>query len=79
MFDKMELGTIPCISYCCFLRLASAFFIRSYFFTVEFLTELVKEAGFDVVTCHYVHRRTVNKKEGVDEPRVFVQGKFMKR
>lgn len=54
-------------------------FQRSYFFTVDYLTELVKEAGFDVIACHYVHRRTVNKKEGVDEPRVFVQGKFMKR
>lgn len=36
------------------------------------------EAGFHVVSCHYVHRRTVNKKEGVDEPRVFVQAKFLK-
>ncbi len=52
---------------------------RSYFFTVDGLKELVNEAGFDVVSCHYVHRRTVNKKEGVDEPRVFVQGRFSKR
>ncbi len=52
---------------------------RSYFFSVEYLTNLVADAGFDVSSCHYVNRRTVNKKEGVDEPRVFVQGKFIKR
>ncbi|XP_046643552.1 tRNA N(3)-methylcytidine methyltransferase METTL6-like isoform X1 [Daphnia pulicaria] len=52
---------------------------RSYFFSVERLTNLVADAGFDVSSCHYVNRRTVNKKEGVDEPRVFVQGKFIKR
>ena len=38
----------------------------------------MRAAGFEVVSCHYVYRRTVNKKEGVDEPRVFVQGKFAK-
>lgn len=52
---------------------------RSYFFSVEFLKDLATDAGFDVLSCHYVHRRTVNKKEGVDEPRVFVQGKFVRR
>ncbi|XP_057371730.1 tRNA N(3)-methylcytidine methyltransferase METTL6-like [Daphnia carinata] len=52
---------------------------RSYFFSVEYLKQLVTEAGFEVFTCHYVNRRTINKKEGVDEPRVFVQGKFIKK
>ncbi|KAI9564232.1 hypothetical protein GHT06_007970 [Daphnia sinensis] len=52
---------------------------RSYFFSVECLKQLVAEAGFDVASCHYVNRRTVNKKEGVDEPRVFVQGKFIRQ
>ncbi|KAK4019709.1 tRNA N(3)-methylcytidine methyltransferase METTL6 isoform X2 [Daphnia magna] len=52
---------------------------RSYFFSVECLNQLAMEAGFDVFTCHYVNRRTINKKEGVDEPRVFIQGKFIKK
>lgn len=52
---------------------------RSYFFTVEELSNLVTRAGFEVAECHYVHRRTINKKENVDEPRVFVQGKFTKK
>ena len=52
---------------------------RSYFFKVEFVQQLAIEAGLKVVECKYVNRRTVNKKEGVDEPRVFVQGKFIKR
>lgn len=42
------------------------------------ISKLATDAGFAVESCHYVHRRTVNKKEGVDEPRVFVQGKFLK-
>lgn len=49
---------------------------RSYFFTVEELSNLFIKAGYTVESCHYVHRRTINKKEGVDEPRVFVQGRF---
>jgi len=62
-------------------KLAENFYVRqdgtrSYFFTVEVLTELFLKAGYTVLSCHYVHRRTINKKEGVDEPRVFVQGRF---
>jgi len=49
---------------------------RSYFFSVECVEKVAVDAGFRVVSCHYVHRRTVNKKEGVDEPRIFVQAKF---
>jgi methyltransferase-like protein 6 len=46
---------------------------------VEFLKNLAVGAGFDVSSLHYVNRRTVNKKERVDEPRVFIQGRFIKR
>ena len=52
---------------------------RSYFFSVDHLTNLVTAVGFEVDSCHYVHRRTVNKKEEVDEQRVFIQGKFVKK
>ncbi|KAF0298643.1 hypothetical protein FJT64_004015 [Amphibalanus amphitrite] len=39
---------------------------RAYYFTTDELTSLFTEAGFDVTSCEYVSRRTVNKKEGVD-------------
>ena len=46
---------------------------------LEHLAQLMNDAGFDVVSNEYVLRETVNKKEGLCVPRVFVQGKFMKR
>ncbi|ELT90658.1 hypothetical protein CAPTEDRAFT_137298 [Capitella teleta] len=49
---------------------------RSYFFSREKLTELFNEAGFETEKCDYILRETINKKEGVCVPRVFVQGKF---
>lgn len=39
---------------------------------------MVKSVGFDVKVCGYVHRRTVNVKENIDTPRIFIQGKFVK-
>lgn len=51
---------------------------RSYFFSKEFLAELFEEAGFQSVTNDYVLRETVNKKEGLCVPRVFLQSKFTK-
>lgn len=44
----------------------------------EKLAELVKGAGFDVVENRYVQKETVNVKEGVSAPRVFIQGRFIK-
>ncbi|CAB4009878.1 Hypothetical predicted protein [Paramuricea clavata] len=52
---------------------------RAYYFTTEYLTKLFSDASYDVINCQYVQRRTINKKEGIDVPRMFVQGKFMKR
>ncbi|XP_063372461.1 tRNA N(3)-methylcytidine methyltransferase METTL6 [Cydia amplana] len=52
---------------------------RSYYFTEEELASLFTDAGFEVLTNCYVQRRTVNFKEGVDVPRIFVQGKFRKK
>lgn len=51
---------------------------RAYYFTVEELSRLFVAAGFRVDSCQYVMRRTVNKKEGVDVRRTFVQGKFVR-
>ncbi|XP_010883596.2 tRNA N(3)-methylcytidine methyltransferase METTL6 [Esox lucius] len=49
---------------------------RSYFFSRELLADLFKVAGFESVTNDYVLRETVNKKEGLCVPRVFLQSKF---
>ncbi|XP_075884685.1 tRNA N(3)-cytidine methyltransferase METTL6 [Nelusetta ayraudi] len=51
---------------------------RSYFFSKEFLAELFQEAGLHPVANDYVLRETVNKKEGLCVPRVFLQSKFTK-
>ncbi|XP_041973866.1 tRNA N(3)-methylcytidine methyltransferase METTL6 [Aricia agestis] len=51
---------------------------RSYYFTEEELEKLFVEAGFEVLSNTYVQRRTVNFKEGIDVPRIFVQGKYRK-
>ncbi|XP_022099936.1 methyltransferase-like protein 6 [Acanthaster planci] len=51
---------------------------RAYYFTEEHLSKLFTEAGFEAASSEYVLRETVNKKEGLCVPRVFVQGKFTK-
>ncbi|KAH3835358.1 tRNA N(3)-methylcytidine methyltransferase METTL6-like [Dreissena polymorpha] len=65
-------------------KLAENFYVRqdgtkAFYFTIEKLTSLASEAGFSVNTCEYVHRKTVNKKEGLCVPRIFVQAKFVKQ
>ncbi|KAH8347734.1 hypothetical protein KR084_000611, partial [Drosophila pseudotakahashii] len=52
---------------------------RSYFFSEEEISKLFQENGFEIITNAYVHRRTLNLKEGVDVPRIFLQGKFRKK
>ncbi|KAM3873518.1 tRNA N(3)-cytidine methyltransferase METTL6 [Diretmus argenteus] len=52
---------------------------RSFFFSKELLAELFEGAGFQSSTNDYVLRETVNKKEGLCVPRVFLQSKFTKR
>ncbi|XP_060036818.1 tRNA N(3)-methylcytidine methyltransferase METTL6 isoform X2 [Erinaceus europaeus] len=51
---------------------------RSYFFTDEFLAQLFADTGYEEVVNEYVFRETVNKKEGLCVPRVFLQSKFRK-
>ncbi|XP_061387091.1 tRNA N(3)-methylcytidine methyltransferase METTL6 [Musca vetustissima] len=51
---------------------------RSYYFAEEELSKLFKENGFEIIINSYVHRRTLNIKEGIDVPRIFLQGKFRK-
>ena len=38
----------------------------------------MRGAGFEVVENSYVQKETVNLKEGVSAPRVFIQGRFVK-
>ena len=45
----------------------------------EELEELFGKCGFVVAQACYVHKETVNHKENISAPRVFVQGKFVKK
>jgi hypothetical protein len=51
---------------------------RSYYFTIDEVETLLIEAGFAKKSISYVHRRTINKKDGIDVPRIFVQAEFIK-
>lgn len=51
---------------------------RAYYFSEENLKNLVLEAGFRVLSNNYVSRTTVNAKENLNVPRVYIQGKFQK-
>lgn len=48
------------------------------FYFADFVEKLFHQAGFQTLVNEYAHRRTVNKKEGIDVPRIFVQAKFIK-
>uniref|UniRef100_G3MRN9 tRNA N(3)-methylcytidine methyltransferase n=1 Tax=Amblyomma maculatum TaxID=34609 RepID=G3MRN9_AMBMU len=51
---------------------------RAFYFSEQALEVLFTDAGYEVVSNEYVCRETVNKKEGICVPRIFVQGKFRK-
>ncbi|KAK9874918.1 hypothetical protein WA026_005735 [Henosepilachna vigintioctopunctata] len=51
---------------------------RSYYFSIEFMQDLFTKSGFEVISNCYIHRRTINKKENIDVPRIFIQCKVMK-
>lgn len=48
------------------------------FFPPECLEKLLLESGFKVTANSYVSRKTVNAKENISVPRVYIQGKFLK-
>ncbi len=52
---------------------------RAYFFSIEFLRTLLTDCGFQVEELAYVCKETVNIKEEICVPRVFIQGKFVKK
>ncbi|XP_052095452.1 tRNA N(3)-methylcytidine methyltransferase METTL6-like [Mytilus californianus] len=51
---------------------------RAYYFKTDELTLLMESAGYNCANCEYIQRETVNKKEGLCVPRIFVQAKFIK-
>ncbi|ETN58625.1 hypothetical protein AND_009791 [Anopheles darlingi] len=51
---------------------------RSYYFAEDEVSALFRDVGFEVLVNSYIHRRTINPKENIDVPRIFVQGKFRK-
>ncbi|GAB1863732.1 tRNA N(3)-methylcytidine methyltransferase [Camponotus japonicus] len=51
---------------------------RSYYFSVDKVADLFVSVGFQILSCDYIQRRTVNLKENIDVPRIFVQAKFKK-
>lgn len=64
-------------------KIGSNFYVRqdgtrAFYFSEEYLEELFVGAGYEVVSNEYVCRETVNKKEDICVPRIFVQGKFKK-
>lgn len=64
-------------------KIAENFYVRqdgtrAYYFSEEHLSKLFAHSGYIVESSSYVTRETVNKKEGICVPRVFVQGKFRK-
>jgi methyltransferase-like protein 6 len=52
---------------------------RAYFFSLEYLTNLLNQSQFNIDELSYVLKETVNIKEDICVPRVFIQGKFKKK
>lgn len=64
-------------------KIAENFYVRqdgtrSYYFGDNEMGELAQSVGFEIVNNSYIHRKTINVKENIDKPRIFVQGKFRK-
>lgn len=51
---------------------------RAYYFSEEKLCEVAVEAGFEVLENGYVQKETVNHKENICAPRIFIQAKLRK-
>lgn len=51
---------------------------RSFFFSDDYVAQLLASSGYEVLMNNYVSRVTVNKKEDLCVPRVFLQCKFKK-
>lgn len=52
---------------------------RAYYFSKETMEELANDSGLEAINLEYVARETVNMKEGLTVPRIFLQGRFRQR
>lgn len=52
--------------------------ILFFFFFSEYIKNKILDAGFKVIENNYVSRKTVNIKENISVPRVYIQGKYQK-
>ncbi|KAI2800519.1 Methyltransferase-like protein 6 [Blomia tropicalis] len=48
---------------------------RAYYFSKETMEELANDSGLEAINLEYVARETVNMKEGLTVPRIFLQGR----
>lgn len=73
-------GIVVSTAHVALFCIASVIIFRQLFthLLLDFLAELFEEVGLQPVTNDYVLRETVNKKEGLCVPRVFLQSKFSK-
>lgn len=51
---------------------------RAYYFTLDSIQKLATDAGFKILQLDYIKRETINIKEGLAVPRIFVQAKLTK-
>lgn len=56
----------------------SSFCNNSLCCAIEKLDELFTSAGYRITGSEYIYRKTVNRKEGINVQRVFIQGKYVK-
>uniref|UniRef100_A0A914CC79 tRNA N(3)-methylcytidine methyltransferase n=1 Tax=Acrobeloides nanus TaxID=290746 RepID=A0A914CC79_9BILA len=64
-------------------KIEDRFYVRqdgtcAYYFYTEEIEKLFTDSGFRAVKTEYIHKRTVNTKENIDVPRIFVQGCFQR-
>lgn len=51
---------------------------RAFYFSIDYAQRLFLDCGLSCTACDYVQRETVNRKENLRVPRIFIQGRFQK-
>lgn len=49
-----------------------------FFAFAEKVLDIFTKSGFELISNEFVRKETVNKKEGLSVPRIFIQSKFRK-